>query len=160
MSGNLLIVYCLHNFNYVNNTRLICDQIIGAATQFTGHNRSLVPVHEAVMMFSIALRFLPLLLEEFDKIRKAQTARGGGFHRKGVITRFRGVLPMLVPLFVLAIIRAKELATAMESRCYLGDKRANADSIIPIRVSGLSRSDSFRYTARSYYVLIINEPAI
>ncbi|XOK62305.1 energy-coupling factor transporter transmembrane component T family protein [Paenibacillus elgii] len=80
-----------------------------------------VPVHEAVMMFSIALRFLPLLLDEFDKIRKAQTARGGGFHRKGVAARFRGVLPMLLPLFVLSILRARDLAVAMESRCYQGD---------------------------------------
>ncbi|MEK3912182.1 energy-coupling factor transporter transmembrane protein EcfT [Paenibacillus sp. FSL H7-0331] len=100
-----------------------------------------VPVHEAVMMFSIALRFLPLLLEEFDKIQKAQTARGGGFHRKGVLARFRGVLPMLVPLFVLAILRAKDLATAMESRCYLGDQGRT-----PIRL--------YRFELRDYLVLI------
>ncbi|MEK4509212.1 energy-coupling factor transporter transmembrane component T family protein [Paenibacillus sp. FSL K6-2524] len=80
------------------------------------------PVHEAVMMFTIALRFLPILIEEIDKIRKAQMARGGGFHRKGISSRFRGIFPMLMPLFVLSILRAKELAVAMESRCYQGDE--------------------------------------
>ncbi|MFC4599246.1 energy-coupling factor transporter transmembrane component T family protein [Cohnella hongkongensis] len=81
-----------------------------------------VPVHDAVTMFSIALRFVPLLLEEFDTVRKAQTARGGGFHRGGFLTRFKGVLPMLIPLFVLSIQRAKELAVAMESRGYRGEE--------------------------------------
>lgn len=76
------------------------------------------PVHEAVMMFSIALRFIPMLFEEFDKISKAQIARGAGFQRGGVRSRFRGVLPMLIPMFVFSIMRAKELAVAMESRCY------------------------------------------
>ncbi len=88
------------------------------------------------MMFSIALRFLPILIEEFDKIRKAQLARGGGFHRKGVSTRFRGVLPMLMPLFVMSIIRAKDLAVAMESRCYQGDEGRT-----PIRMYRLRAND-------------------
>ncbi|WP_058304149.1 energy-coupling factor transporter transmembrane component T family protein [Gorillibacterium timonense] len=99
-----------------------------------------LPVHEAVMMFSIALRFLPILVEEFDKIRKAQIARGGGFHRKGVFTRFGGVLPMLMPLFVMSILRAKELAIAMESRCYQGDEGRT-----PIR--------NYRFQAVDYAVL-------
>ncbi|REK74464.1 energy-coupling factor transporter transmembrane component T family protein [Paenibacillus paeoniae] len=94
-----------------------------------------LPVHEAVMMFSIALRFLPILIEEFDKIRKAQLARGGGFHRKGVSTRFRGVLPMLMPLFVMSIIRAKDLAVAMESRCYQGDEGRTPIRVYRLRVS-------------------------
>lgn len=112
----------------------------GLELLLSGLKKWKVPVHEAVMMFSIALRFLPLLLEEFDKIRKAQTARGGGFHRKGVLSRFRGVLPMLVPLFVLAIVRAKDLATAMESRCYTGDEGRT-----PIRL--------YRFTFQDYAVL-------
>ncbi|MFD0676976.1 MULTISPECIES: energy-coupling factor transporter transmembrane component T family protein [unclassified Paenibacillus] len=115
----------------------------GMELLLNGFKRWKVPVHEAVMMFSIALRFLPLLLEEFDKIQKAQTARGGGFHRRGVLTRFRGVLPMLVPLFVLAILRAKDLATAMESRCYLGDKGRT-----PIRI--------YRFEFRDYLVLLVS----
>lgn len=94
------------------------------------------PVHEAVMMFSIALRFLPGLLEEFDKIRKAQLARGGGFHRRNVFIRFRGIFPMLMPLFVTSILRAKELAIAMESRCYRGDEGRT-----PVRVYRFNRGD-------------------
>ncbi len=95
-----------------------------------------LPIHEAVMMFSIALRFLPILLDEFDKIRKAQIARGGGFHRKRAAARFKGVLPMLLPLFVSAILRAKELAVAMESRCYEGEQGRT-----PIRVYRLQYGD-------------------
>ncbi|MDX5627022.1 MULTISPECIES: energy-coupling factor transporter transmembrane component T [unclassified Brenneria] len=94
------------------------------------------PVHEAVMMFSIALRFLPGLLEEFDKIRKAQLARGGGFHRKNLFIRFQGVFPMLMPLFVTSILRAKDLAVAMESRGYRGDEGRT-----PIRIYRFNRGD-------------------
>lgn len=64
---------------------------------------------------------MPLLLEEFDTARKAQIARGGGFHRRGPLSRFGGVFPMLLPLFVLSIHRAKDLAVAKESRGYRGD---------------------------------------
>ncbi len=88
------------------------------------------------MMFSIALRFLPILVEEFDKIRKAQLARGGGFHRKGLTSRFGGVLPMLMPLFVMSILRAKDLAVAMESRCYQGEEGRT-----PIRIYQFKLSD-------------------
>ncbi|MHA6529942.1 energy-coupling factor transporter transmembrane component T family protein [Paenibacillus sp. BAC0078] len=100
-----------------------------------------LPVHEAVLMFSIALRFLPILIEEFDKIRKAQLARGGGFHRKGIASRFHGVLPMLMPLFVMSILRAKELAVAMESRCYQGDEGRT-----PIRLYRFRFSDYAVFT--------------
>ncbi|MFC3749672.1 energy-coupling factor transporter transmembrane component T family protein [Paenibacillus sp. GCM10012306] len=100
-----------------------------------------LPVHEAVMMFSIALRFLPILMEEFDKIRKAQLARGGGFHRKGLTSRFSGVLPMLMPLFVMSILRAKDLAVAMESRCYQGDEGRT-----PIRIYRFRLSDYAVFT--------------
>lgn len=100
-----------------------------------------LPIHEAVMMFSIALRFLPILMEEFEKIRKAQLARGGGFHRKGISSRFSGVLPMLMPLFVMSILRAKDLAVAMESRCYQGDEGRT-----PIRIYRFRFSDYAVFT--------------
>lgn len=106
-----------------------------------------VPVHDGVMMFSIALRFVPLLLEEFDTIRKAQIARGGGFHRKGALSRFRGVFPMLLPLFVLSIQRAKDLAVAMESRGYRGDIGRT-----PIRVYRARKSD---YAVLSFSMLVL-----
>ena len=81
-----------------------------------------VPVHEIAMMMSIALRFIPILIEETDKIMKAQTARGADFESGNVIQRIRNMLPILVPLFVSAIRRANELALAMDARCYHGGK--------------------------------------
>jgi energy-coupling factor transport system permease protein len=81
-----------------------------------------VPVHDGVMIFTIALRFLPLLLAEFDKIRKAQIARGASFHRGSLPRRLKGLLPLLIPVFVQSLLRAEELATAMEARCYRGDE--------------------------------------
>ena len=79
-----------------------------------------VPVHELAMMMSIALRFIPTLVEETDKIMSAQKARGADFETGGLIRRARALLPVLVPLFISAFRRADELAVAMESRCYHG----------------------------------------
>ena len=78
------------------------------------------PVHELAMMMSIALRFIPTLIEETDKIMSAQKARGADFETGGLMRRARALLPVLVPLFVSALRRADELATAMECRCYHG----------------------------------------
>ncbi len=77
-----------------------------------------VPVHELAMMMSIALRFIPTLIEETDKIMSAQKARGADFESGGVVRRAKALIPLLVPLFVSAFRRADELATAMECRCY------------------------------------------
>ena len=77
-----------------------------------------VPVHELAMMMSIALRFIPTLIEETDKIMSAQKARGAGFDTGTLKERAKALIPLLVPLFVGAFRRADELATAMESRCY------------------------------------------
>lgn len=79
-----------------------------------------VPVHEIAMMMSIALRFIPILLEETDKIMKAQMARGADFETGGIIKRAKNLVPLLVPLFVSAFRRANDLAMAMEARCYRG----------------------------------------
>ena len=79
-----------------------------------------VPVHEMSMMMSMALRFIPTLIEETDKIMSAQKARGADFDTGNIIQRAKALLPILVPLFVSAFRRADELATAMESRCYHG----------------------------------------
>lgn len=79
-----------------------------------------VPVHELAMMMSIALRFIPTLIEETDKIMSAQKARGADFETGSLIQRAKALLPVLVPLFVSAFRRADELAVAMESRCYHG----------------------------------------
>ena len=79
-----------------------------------------VPVHEMAMMMSMALRFIPTLISETDKIMSAQRARGADFETGSLVQRARALLPLLVPLFVSAFRRADELAVAMESRCYHG----------------------------------------
>lgn len=79
-----------------------------------------VPAHELAMMMSIALRFIPTLLEETDKIMKAQMARGADFESGNLLRRAKSLIPLLVPLFISAFRRADELAMAMEARCYRG----------------------------------------
>ena len=79
-----------------------------------------VPVHELAMMMCIALRFIPTLIEETDKIMSAQKARGADFETGKLINRVKALVPILVPLFISAFRRADELATAMECRCYHG----------------------------------------
>ncbi len=79
-----------------------------------------VPAHELAMMMTIALRFIPTLLEETDKIMKAQMARGADFESGNIVARAKSLIPLLVPLFISAFRRADELAMAMEARCYRG----------------------------------------
>ena len=79
-----------------------------------------VPVHEIAMMMSIALRFIPILMEETDKIMKAQIARGADFESGNLIKKAKSLVPLLVPLFISAFRRANDLAMAMEARCYRG----------------------------------------
>ncbi len=79
-----------------------------------------VPVHEISMMMSIALRFIPILIEETDKIMKAQMARGADFESKNLMKKIQSLVPLLVPLFISAFRRANDLAMAMEARCYRG----------------------------------------
>jgi len=79
-----------------------------------------VPAHELALMLTIALRFIPTLIDEADRIMKAQMARGADFTTGGLVQRAKSLLPLLVPLFVSSFRRADELATAMEARCYRG----------------------------------------
>ena len=83
-------------------------------------NKIKVPVHEIAMMMSIALRFIPILMEETDKIMKAQIARGADFESGNLIQKAKNLIPLLVPLFISAFRRADDLAMAMEARCYHG----------------------------------------
>ena len=85
-----------------------------------------VPVHELSMMMSIALRFIPTLIEETDKIMSAQKARGADFESGNIFQRAKALVPILVPLFISAFRRADELATAMECRCYHGGEGRTA----------------------------------
>jgi len=82
-----------------------------------------VPIHEIAMMMSIALRFIPILVEETDKIMKAQMARGADFESGGLIEKAKALVPILVPLFISSFRRATDLAMAMEARCYHGGER-------------------------------------
>lgn len=79
-----------------------------------------VPVHELAMIMAIAMRFIPVLVEELDKIMKAQTARGVDFNEGNIFVRLKKLMPILIPLFVSAIRRSEELALAMDARCYHG----------------------------------------
>lgn len=92
----------------------------GLETSLAPLKKIKVPVHEIAMMMSIALRFIPILLEETDKIMKAQSARGADFETGGLLKRAKALIPILVPLFISAFRRASDLAMAMEARCYNG----------------------------------------
>lgn len=110
-----------------------------------------VPVHEIAMMMSIALRFIPILLEETDKIMKAQMARGADFESGGIVRRAKGLVPLLVPLFVSAFRRANDLAMAMEARCYRGGK--GRTKMKPLHYKG---RDGLAYVILlAYFALVI-----
>ena len=101
-----------------------------------------VPVHEMTIMMSMALRFIPTLIEETDKIMSAQKARGADFENGSLIQRAKALLPILVPLFVSAFRRADELAVAMESRCYHGGE-------------GRTRMKTLQFARRDYIALAL-----
>ncbi|MCR4432158.1 MAG: energy-coupling factor transporter transmembrane protein EcfT [Tepidanaerobacteraceae bacterium] len=94
-----------------------------------------VPAHELAMMMTIALRFIPTLLEETDKIMKAQMARGADFESGNIVKRAKNMVPLLVPLFISAFRRADELAMAMEARCYRGGE--NRTRMKELKMTGL-----------------------
>ncbi len=98
-------------------------------------NRIHVPVHEIALMMSIALRFIPILMEETDKIMKAQIARGADFESGNIIKKAKNMIPLLVPLFISAFRRANDLAMAMEARCYHGG--SNRTQMKPLHYSRL-----------------------
>lgn len=109
-----------------------------------------VPVHEVAMMMAIALRFIPILTEELDKIMKAQAARGADFNRGSLKEKLHGLIPILVPLFVSAIRRSNDLAMAMEARCYHGgDGRTRMKPLV------YQKEDGLAYGVLIFYLLII-----
>ena len=107
-----------------------------------------VPVHEVSMMMSIALRFIPILLEETDKIMKAQMARGADFENGNIFKRIRSYTQIFIPLFASAIRRATDLAYAMDARCYHGSECRT--SMKPLRYS---KKDAFAYGLLVVYVV-------
>lgn len=100
-------------------------------------NKIHIPVHAIAMMMSIALRFIPILVEETDKIMKAQMARGADFENGNILQRAKNMVPLLVPLFVSAFRRADDLAMAMEARCYNGGE--GRTRMKPLRYEGRDR---------------------
>lgn len=108
-----------------------------------------LPVHEIAMMMSIALRFIPILLEETDKIMKAQIARGADLESGNIIQKAKAMIPILVPLFVSAFRRANDLAMAMEARCYRGgDGRTKMKPLV------YHKRDYVAYAITILYVVI------
>ena len=101
-----------------------------------------LPIHELAMMMSIALRFIPTLIEETDKIMSAQKARGADFESGNLLQKAKALVPILVPLFVSAFRRADELATAMDCRCYHGDQ-------------GRTRMKKLAFAVRDYVALAL-----
>lgn len=101
-----------------------------------------VPVHDVAMMMSIALRFIPILMEETDKIMKAQMARGADFESGNLFARAKALVPLLVPLFVSAFRRANDLAMAMEARCYRGGE-------------GRTKMKPLKYRMRDYLAYLL-----
>ena len=109
-----------------------------------------VPVHEIAMMMSIALRFIPILLEETDKIMKAQIARGADFETGNLIQKAKAMVPLLVPLFISAFRRANDLAMAMEARCYHG-----GDGRTKMKPLHYERRDRIAYAVVWSYLLLM-----
>ena len=108
-----------------------------------------VPVHEIAMMMSIALRFIPILLEETDKIMKAQIARGADFESGNIMKKAKALVPLLVPLFISAFRRANDLAMAMEARCYRGgDGRTKMKPLI------YKKADRVGYCVLALYLIV------
>ncbi len=113
-------------------------------------NKAGVPVHEISMMMSIALRFIPILIEETDKIMKAQMARGADFESGNLIQKAKSMVPLLVPLFISAFRRATDLAMAMEARCYRGGE--GRTKMKPLHYAGRDRA---AYVVYLLYLIII-----
>ena len=108
------------------------------------------PAHELAMMMTIALRFIPTLLEETDKIMKAQMARGADFESGNLISRAKSMVPLLVPLFVSAFRRAGDLAMAMESRCYHGGEGRTR-----LRTLKITQNDWLAFALVTVFIVLI-----
>lgn len=109
-----------------------------------------IPIHEISMMMSIALRFIPILIEETDKIMKAQMARGADFESGNLIRKAKSMVPLLVPLFISAFRRATDLAMAMEARCYRGGE--GRTKMKPLHYAA---RDGMTYLVYVFYLLIV-----
>ena len=132
ITGTFLLTYTTSPISLTDGL----ERLLGGLKRFR------VPVHELAMMMAIALRFIPTLIEETDKIMSAQKARGADFESGNLIQKAKAMLPLLVPLFISAFRRADELATAMECRCYHGGE-------------GRTKLHVLKYQRRDYIALAL-----
>ena len=132
ISGTFLLTYTTSPIALTDGLELLMNPL----------KKIRVPVHEMTIMMSMALRFIPTLISETDKIMSAQKARGADFETGSLVQRAKALLPILVPLFVSAFKRADELAVAMESRCYHGGE-------------GRTRMKQLRMQTRDYIALAL-----
>lgn len=112
-----------------------------------------IPVHEIAMMMSIALRFIPILIEETDKIIKAQTARGADFESGKLLERAKAMIPVLIPLFISAFKRADDLAAAMDARCYRGGE--GRTKMKPLKYKGADFAGYFFVAIYAIIMIVI-----
>ena len=113
-----------------------------------------LPVHEFAMMMTIALRFIPLLIEETEKIMNAQKARGADFASGSLLKRAKALVPILIPLFISAFRRADELATAMECRCYRGGE--NRTRMTQTRMQGIDYAGLTVFVLAGAAIVLLN----
>ena len=141
----LLLVFCTQLLTLTTSPIALTD---GLERLLKPLSKIGFPSHELAMMMSIALRFIPTLMEETDKIMKAQMARGADFESGNLINRAKAMLPLLVPLFVSAFRRADELAMAMEARCYRGgDNRTRMKVLKFTKVDAMAAAAVLAVTA-------------
>lgn len=130
----IMLISCSFLLTYTTTPMALTD---GIERLMNPLKKLKVPVHEFAMMMSIALRFIPTLIEEADRITSAQKARGADFETGKLTDRAKALLPLLVPLFVSAFRRADELATAMEARCYHGGEGRTRMKKLEMRLADL-----------------------
>ena len=135
----IMLITCTFLLTYTTSPLALTD---GLESLMGPLKKIHVPVHELSMMMSIALRFIPTLIEETDKIMSAQRARGADFDSGSLVQRAKALIPLLVPLFISAFRRADELATAMECRCYHGGE-------------GRTRLRQLKYKLADYTTLLL-----
>lgn len=135
----MMLISCTFLLTYTTSPILLTD----ALENLLGPLKKLhLPIHELAMMMSIALRFIPTLIEETDKIMAAQKARGADFDSGNLLQKAKAMIPLLVPLFISAFRRADELAVAMECRCYHGGE-------------GRTRLRQLKYSGKDYAALMV-----
>ena len=144
------LVYLVIASSILTLTTTPNDLTSGLEKAFKFLNKFKVPVSDIALMMSISLRFVPILIEETDKIMKAQMSRGADFESGNLIEKAKALLPLLIPLFVSAFRRANDLAYAMESRCF-----SSSDIRTKLKPLKYSRNDYIAYFILTFYILLI-----